>query len=141
MYSTTTSPLGGSGTELNLSAIPVQYNHDTGQMKIWTHVVFNITYTGDTTGATIDSDSDSLPDWWEIAQSLDPYSSIGDNGATGDKDNDDLTNAQEYQFGTDPMNSDSDHVGFSDGIEVKYHTDPLNPGSTPKLIFLPFIGH
>ena len=139
MYSTTTAPLGGGGTELNLSIIPVQYDHDTGQTKIWTHMVFNVSYSGDTSGSTIDSDGDGLPDWWETAHSLDAYSATGANGGTGNPDHDGLTNAQEFTLGTDPMNPDSDHDGFSDGAEVKYHTDPLNPGSTPKLINLPLI--
>ncbi len=52
-----------------------------------------------------DSDGDSLPDWWEDANSLDRTdngSTNPDNGANGDPDVDGLTNVQEYVAGLDP---------------------------------------
>ena len=45
-----------------------------------------------------DSDNDGLPDGWEWQYGLDPLSNIGDDGATGDPDQDSLTNLNEYQF-------------------------------------------
>jgi hypothetical protein len=138
-YSTSTSPLGGGGTDLTLGFISVQYDHDTGMTHIWTHLVFNVSYTADTSGSTIDSDGDGLPDWWEVANNLDPNSAAGINGASGDPDHDGLTNTQEYMLGTDPMNPDTDRDGYSDGMEVKYGSDPLNPGSIPNLIYMPII--
>jgi hypothetical protein len=143
IYSTTTNPLGGGGTELNFGVVPVQYDHDTHTTKIWTHMVFNITYnyTADAELSTTDSDEDGLPDWWEEAHGLDPYSALGINGAAGDPDKDGLTNQQEYLHGTDPMNPDTDRDGFSDGFEVSQGTDPLNPGSVPQVVYLPIITH
>ncbi len=55
----------------------------------------------------IDSDGDGLPDWWEEAYGLDPFSAEGDNGAQGDPDHDGFTNIQEYQAGTDPTDPGS----------------------------------
>lgn len=143
IYSTTTSPLGGGGTELNFGIVPVQYNHDTHTTKIWTHLVFNITYnyTADASLTAADSDGDGLPDWWEVAHGLDPNSAIGDNGATGDPDKDGLGNLQEYQRGTDPMNPDTDRDGYADGVEVSLGSNPLNPGSIPLVAYLPIINH
>ena len=46
-----------------------------------------------------DSDNDGLPDGWEWQYGLDPLSSLGDNGSTGDADSDALTNLNEYLFG------------------------------------------
>ncbi|HJM24283.1 MAG TPA: transglutaminase domain-containing protein [Candidatus Thalassarchaeaceae archaeon] len=46
-----------------------------------------------------DSDNDGLPDGWEWQYGLDPLSSTGDNGSTGDPDSDGLTNLNEYLFG------------------------------------------
>lgn len=46
---------------------------------------------------SIDTDSDGLPDCWEIK-----YFGNLDEGPDDDYDNDGLTNLQEYQFGTDP---------------------------------------
>ena len=46
-----------------------------------------------------DSDNDGLPDGWEWQYGLDPLSSLGDNGSTGDPDSDGLTNLNEYLFG------------------------------------------
>jgi hypothetical protein len=141
IYSTTTNPLGGGGTELNFGIVPVQYDHDTHTTKIWTHMVFNITYNyaQDPELSATDSDGDGLPDWWEEAHGLDPYSALGNDGAAGDPDNDGLTNPQEYLHGTDPMNPDTDRDGFSDGFEVSQGSDPLNPGSVPNVVYLPII--
>jgi outer membrane protein OmpA-like peptidoglycan-associated protein len=45
-----------------------------------------------------------------------------------DSDNDGLTDIEEEQIGTDPLNPDTDGDGIKDGEEVKvYRTDPKNP--------------
>lgn len=53
---------------------------------------------------TGDSDSDGMPDDWEVANGLDPHSS---SDAGQDLDGDGFPNLQEYRAGTDPRNSDS----------------------------------
>ena len=73
-----------------------------------------------------DTDHDGLPDAWEVATGLDPLSDVDDDGASGDPDEDDLTNTQELQLGTDPLNPDTDHDGLGDGAEVVLGTDPLH---------------
>ena len=73
-----------------------------------------------------DSDSDTMPDYWEVANGLNPL--IDD--ASSDPDGDGLTNRQEYQNSTDPFNSDTDGDGISDGVEVTNGTDPLVPESS-----------
>ena len=70
-----------------------------------------------------DNDGDGLPDEWE----LEYFGNLDQNGA-GDPDNDGLTNLQELQHGADPINTDSDADGLSDGDEVHIHgTAPNNP--------------
>ena len=54
-----------------------------------------------------DSDGDGLPDDWELANGLNPYSAAGNDGANGDPDGDHFTNLQEYLAGTDPHNAQS----------------------------------
>jgi len=49
-----------------------------------------------------DTDGDGLPDGWELKYGLNPRSSTGRDGASGDFDNDGITNLQEYQQGTSP---------------------------------------
>ena len=75
-----------------------------------------------------DTDSDGLPDGWEVANNLNPRDdgSINpNNGGTGDPDNDGLTNVNEYQRHTNPWKSDSDGDQLDDGDEVDiYNTDP-----------------
>ncbi|RAH04876.1 MAG: hypothetical protein CMA00_004935 [Methanobacteriota archaeon] len=46
-----------------------------------------------------DSDNDGLPDGWEWQYGLDPLSSSGENGSSGDPDMDGLSNLNEYRYG------------------------------------------
>ncbi|MDA0577630.1 MAG: hypothetical protein O3B24_05970 [Verrucomicrobia bacterium] len=78
-------------------------------------VVFRVSAVDGTPEFAIgDSDSDELPDWWEIEHGLDPGSAQGADGAYGDPDGDGLTNAAELEAGTSPMEPDSDRDGLSD---------------------------
>jgi len=72
-----------------------------------------------------DTDSDGLPDRWEVENGLDPSDSTGDNGAYGDPDKDSLTNLEELQVGTNPTNFDTDGDMLSDSWELKYGLNPL----------------
>jgi hypothetical protein len=56
---------------------------------------------------SLDSDSDSLPDAWEVASRLNPRSSTGDNGSAGDLDGDGASNLAELQAGTNPSDGTS----------------------------------
>jgi len=67
----------------------------------------------------IDSDNDGLPDLWEQAH----FGDLDEN-ASGDSDNDDLTNLQEYQLGLNPILADTDGDGINDGAEVAQGRDP-----------------
>ncbi len=71
-----------------------------------------------------DSDCDGLPDDWELAHGLDPRWA-GD--ALLDHDGDGLNGLEEYAYGTDPQNRDTDGDGYSDGDEVLARYDPRNP--------------
>jgi len=92
-----------------------------------------------------DLDDDNLPDAWESAYGLDST----DNGFTdfdqseyGDPDGDGLTNLEEFQNGTDPLNADTDGDGYSDSDEILiYGSDPLTSNNlTPLTITLPALG-
>ena len=72
-----------------------------------------------------DTDSDGLPDTWEKY-----YWQGLSNGASGNLDGDLLTNIQEYQVGTDPIDDDTDDDGTDDDGE-----DADNDGLTNKLEF------
>ena len=72
-----------------------------------------------------DTDGDGLPDSWEVLNGLNPADKNGVNGATGDPDNDGLTNAQEYALKTKPKEADTDGDGLKDGAEVTRNTNPL----------------
>ncbi len=67
----------------------------------------------------VDTDNDGLPDWWETLMG-------GDIVAGSDLDNDGLTALDEYAHLTNPILSDTDGDGLSDGEEVLlYDTDPV----------------
>ncbi len=68
----------------------------------------------------LDSDSDGMPDEWEMAFGLN--SSDAADAAT-DLDADGLNNLEEYEAGTNPTNGDSDFDQFLDGVDIA----PANP--------------
>ena len=74
-----------------------------------------------------DNDLDGMPNWFEDQHAgLDRENPLD---AALDFDGDGLTNLEEYQNGTDPLNPDTDGDGFSDGYEVHtLHTDPTKAG-------------
>ncbi|YCM44107.1 LamG-like jellyroll fold domain-containing protein [Verrucomicrobiaceae bacterium 227] len=85
-------------------------------------------------GVLADSDSDGMPDFWESDHGL----TVGVNDGADDKDNDGLTNLEEYLICTDPDNEDTDGDGLKDGVESNTDsfvdsndtgTDPLDPDS------------
>ncbi len=73
-----------------------------------------------------DSDDDGLPDIWEIGYVLNPRSPTGIDGATGDPDQDSLTNAEEYAAVADPTKVDTDGDDLPDRWEVDHGLDPHN---------------
>lgn len=82
-----------------------------------------------------DSDEDGLTDYQEVyLTGTDPtvYDSVteGVSDSDADSDNDGLSNIYEIEIDTDPQNNDTDNDGLSDYDELySYGTDPLNPDS------------
>jgi hypothetical protein len=77
-----------------------------------------------------DTDSDNMPDGWEVDHELDPRDdgSINiDNGPSGDPDKDSASNYKEFITGGDPWDWDSDSDGMPDGWELKYEFQPSIP--------------
>jgi len=72
----------------------------------------------------VDSDTDGMPDDYETAFGLSP---TDPSDASLDKDNDALSNLEEYQFGTQANYFDSDGDLLGDGWEVNQGLNPLSP--------------
>jgi YD repeat-containing protein len=68
-------------------------------------------------GCGPDSDSDGMPDSFEIRYNV--------NNANDDPDNDGLTNLQEYLKGTNPLNPDTDGDGIGDATDACPLTFPV----------------
>jgi hypothetical protein len=68
-----------------------------------------------------DSDSDSLPDPWELQYGLDP---LDPSDATGDIDGDGLLNLEEFNYNTNPLLADSDTDRMPDLWEIENGLDP-----------------
>jgi len=68
-----------------------------------------------------DSDGDLMPDGFEVDNGLNPLL----DDASEDPDNDDLTNLNEYYFGTLAQDEDTDDDLIFDGYEVIHSLNPL----------------
>ena len=79
-----------------------------------------------------DADQDGMPDAWELENDLD----IERDDSAFDYDFDELKNIEEYEYGTDPWNEDSDGDRFNDGFEVFKGTNPADAESHPVRIWL-----
>ncbi len=77
-----------------------------------------------------DTDSDGMPDGWEVSFGFDPL--VDD--ASGDPDGDGLTNVQEYLSQTNPNASDTDGDSYTDGNELNNGGDPNDKLSLPLAI-------
>lgn len=71
---------------------------------------------------SIDTDTDTINDGYEVNYGLDP---LDINDAGYDKDLDGLTNLQEYQYGTNPIVVDTDRDKISDFDEIMQGSNPL----------------
>lgn len=81
----------------------------------------------------ISIDGDTLPDNWEVS-----HFGTSTAGEADDPDHDGLTNLQEFDRGTNPMNPDTDGDGVNDGLEVHYDADPARSNLYSRLPFLEF---
>jgi hypothetical protein len=72
-------------------------------------------YQESTDPVDTDTDSDDLPDGWEVSNGLDPLDGTADQGGDGDIDSDGWTNREEYISGSDPR-------------------DPTSPAPTPPQV-------
>jgi hypothetical protein len=70
-----------------------------------------------------DSDSDGMPDVWELKHGLNPELAAD---AHTDLDSDNATNLAEYKNSTNPNAKDTDGDGLPDGWELNYNLDPLS---------------
>ncbi|MFW9886083.1 MAG: NosD domain-containing protein, partial [Candidatus Thorarchaeota archaeon] len=71
-----------------------------------------------------DYDGDGMLDLWEFEYGFNP---AYEGDASEDVDEDELTNLQEYNLGTNPYSDDSDGDSISDLWEVSNGFDPTNP--------------
>jgi len=82
-----------------------------------------------------DTDMDTLPDGWELANGFDPTVHNGTDGdatndATADPDGDGLNNSQEADNNTKFDDPDTDGDGVDDGVEVGQGSNPNDPNDS-----------
>jgi len=95
---------------------------------------FNATEWLDSDGDNIgnnrdeDDDNDRIPDYWELLYISDGLSPTNANDANQNLDDDELTNLEEYERGTSPIDADTDGDGILD------HEDPF-PNNVPPIAY------
>ena len=82
-----------------------------------------------------DTDMDTLPDGWELANGFDPTVHNGTDGdatndATADPDGDGLNNSQEADNNTKFDDPDTDGDGVDDSVEVGQGSNPTDPNDS-----------
>ena len=111
---TINATFNGVGVEPGVYTAQIQVSHNgIGTSPIVIPAIATIT--------AVDTDGDLIPDWYEIANDLNPLV----NDAALDRDEDGLTNLEEYRLGTLANQYDSDGDGLNDGWELRYGFDPL----------------
>ena len=130
---TGSSGIGNYTVFSGLTASSIYLRVDEAGSNPWRAPINGFQIVGTDVAIAEDSDSDGLPDIWEIKYGLDPFddgSVDPNNGPNGDPDNDGRTNAQEFNGGTagsNPVKADTDDDGVDDGEEFTAGTDPTNP--------------
>ncbi|MCW2847097.1 MAG: hypothetical protein JWR90_1071 [Marmoricola sp.] len=81
-----------------------------------------------------DTDRDGISDGREVRQiATKRYKRCFTSPLRSDTDRDGLTDRSEVvRYRTNPCDRDTDHGGYSDGVEVRAGSDPLNKRSSPK---------
>ena len=81
----------------------------------------------------IDNDGDGILNNWELLNGFDPENP---SDAGSDADGDGLSNLQEYQFGLNPQDADTDHDGMGDGAELARGYSATNANAFATLPFI-----
>ncbi len=98
-------------------------NLELVDLEIGYHIPKDFDLDGIPDNIDIDDDNDGLPDDWESSNGL---SLKNAKDAKLDNDRDNLNNLEEYSNNTDPRNEDTDFDKIHDGVEIKeYGTNPL----------------
>lgn len=80
-------------------------------------------------GGVAGAKSSQLPKEWLLKYfGTDNENDAKVGGPSGDPDDDGLVNLEEYQFGTNPLNPDTDGDGAADGFEIAFGQNPNGEG-------------
>ena len=75
----------------------------------------------------LDTDGDGYSDGQELKSGFSPWEKTSKKMEETDFDHDGLSDRMELNFHTDPTKADTDGDGYSDGQEIKTGYNPLNP--------------
>ena len=115
----------GGTNELSSSSHPEIVAHDNSSLIIQQSSLLPAGWAYDPT----DTDGDGIPDLWE--KWTHGNRQVADGGI--DRDEDGLTDFEEFQNQTDPRTADTDGDGFDDAFEVANGMNPTSPADFTPL--------
>ena len=126
-------PLGADEQQYDDNGDPINWFDCADDNEVWIYQVNDGNWdcpNGEDEGVNPDDDMDGVLNDQDICPDTNEEANVDQNGCAAnqrDSDNDGLTDEEEQNLGTNPLDADTDGDGLSDAEEVNLGINPLDP--------------